>query len=282
MAVTAIGYSASEISKLLGISAARIQALVEDGLLEPTQYEDGASRFGFQDLVLLRAAKGLFDADVPPRRVRSALRKLREQLPSGRPVTGVRITAVGSDVVVRDDEAVWNPESGQALFDFTVADLAEQTAPLTRKVAEKAEAEAEAEGRTAQQWYELGNELDAADPVAARRAYQRALELDEHHLDAHLDLGRSLHENGELSAAQKHYRAALECDPDDVTATFNLGVALHDLGRLPGALEQYDRTLELDPRHADALFNSAQIQEELGDKAAAVQLLKRYRELRRG
>lgn len=278
MAATPIGYTTGEIERLLGLSAARIRALVDDGLLDPAVDLEGEPRFAFQDLVLLRAAKGLYEAEIPPRRIRSALRSLQEQLPSDKPVTGVRISAVGSDVVVRDDDAVWNPESGQALFDFTVNDLAEQSAPLTQRVA--ADAETRAEGLSAQEWYELGSELEVSDALAARRAYRKVLELEPGHLDAHLDLGRSLHENGELSAAQKHYRAALKIDPEDITAVFNLGVALHDLGRLRGAIQQYERTLELDSEHADALFNAAQIHEELGDKAGAVRYLKRYRALR--
>ena len=275
---TPIGYTTAEIERLLGLSSARIRALVSEGLLEPAVDMSGEPRFSFQDLVLLRAAKGLYESEVPPRRVLSALRSLQEQLPQDRPLTGVRITAVGSDVVVRDDDAVWNPESGQALFDFTVADLAEQQAPLAQRIA--ADAETETEELSAQEWYELGSELEVSDTAAARRAYLKVLDMEPKHLDAHLDLGRSLHENGELSEAQKHYRAALEIAPEDITAVFNLGVALHDLGRLSGAVKQYERTLELDPEHADALFNAAQIFEELGDKAAAVRCLKRYRDLR--
>ena len=278
MAATPIGYTTGEISKLLGLSAARIRGFVDEGFLEPAIDEDGEDRFSFQDLVLLRAAKGLIEAKIPPRKIHSALRNLHEQLPRGRPVTGVRIAAVGSDVVVRDDDAVWNPESGQALFDFTVSELAEQTAPLQRRMAEEAETQGDA--LSAQDWYELGSELEVSDPAAARRAYLKVLELDPHHVDAHLDLGRSLHENGELSEAQKHYRAALESSPRDTTALFNLGVALHDLGRLQAAKDQYEKTLEIDPEHADALFNVAQIYEETGDKPSALRYLKRYRALR--
>lgn len=279
MAATPIGYTTAEIERLLGLRATRIRDLVAEGLLNPAVDAEGEPRFAFQDLVLLRAAKGLYEAEIPARKIRSALRSLQAQLPDDRPVTGVRISAVGGDVVVRDDDSVWNPESGQALFDFAVSDLAQESAPLAQRVAD--DAETKEPEMSAQEWYELGSELDVTDSVAARRAYRRVLELEPDHVDAHLDLGRSLHENGELSAAQKHYRAVLEIDPDDVTAVFNLGVALHDLGRLRTALEQYERTLELDAEHGDALFNAAQIYEETGDKASAVRCLKRYRALRR-
>ena len=100
-------------------------------------------RFGFQDLVLLRTAKGLAEAKVPAATVRRALKKLRGQLPDGRPLTGVRIAADGRRVVVQDGAAAWNPESGQTLFDFAVADVATAAAPLAKRAAEEARQDGE-------------------------------------------------------------------------------------------------------------------------------------------
>ncbi len=62
--------------------------------------------------MLLRSAKELSQR-VPPRRVARALRRLREQLPSGRPLTGLRVTVVGDDVVVREGRAAWEADSGR-------------------------------------------------------------------------------------------------------------------------------------------------------------------------
>ena len=50
--------------------------------------------------------------------------------PSDRALTGVRISAQGHHVVVRDGGDVWNPESGQAFFDFELAELAREAATL--------------------------------------------------------------------------------------------------------------------------------------------------------
>ncbi len=92
-------------------------------------------RLSFQDLVLLRTAKGLADAKVPAATIRRSLKRLRAQLPEGRAITGVRIAADGRRVVARDGASVWNPESGQALFDFAVAEVATAAAPHARKAA---------------------------------------------------------------------------------------------------------------------------------------------------
>src|SRR6185369_12208819 len=117
------GYSTKDVAALLGLSADQVRSYVRAGFLAPVQGPRGEYRFSFQDLILLRTAKGLLAADVPRRRIRLALQNLQEQLPDGRPLTGVRITAQGHHVVVRDGKEVWNPESGQILLDFQVADL---------------------------------------------------------------------------------------------------------------------------------------------------------------
>src|SRR5438094_9924877 len=112
------GYGAREVAKMLGLSVSEVRAYVRAGFLEPTRGPRGELRFSFQDLVLLRTAKGLISQNVAPARVRKALRKLRAQLPDGRPLSGVHISAEGNRIVVRDGRTRWQPESGQALLDF--------------------------------------------------------------------------------------------------------------------------------------------------------------------
>src|SRR3989454_7451010 len=86
-------------------------------------------------------------------------------------------------------------------------------------------------------WYDLGLELEVAAPAEARDAYRRALELDPHHADAHVNLGRLLHEQRLVGEAERHYRLALRENPQPATAAVNLAIALEDLGRPPAALD---------------------------------------------
>lgn len=275
-ASSAGGYTSPDVSRLLGLPAATIHAWVRAGFLEPRRGRRGEYRFTLQDLVLLRTAKGLAET-VPPRRLGRALRSLKAQLPQGRPLTGVRITSEGDSVVVHDGSTVWEPTSGQRLFDFEVAALAREVAPLARRAAEEART-AERE-MTAEDWYYIGCDLEPCDPDQARDAYRRALELDVGHADARLNLGRLLHEAGLLAAAEMHYRLALTSRPRDATAAFNLGVALEDLGRAEEAIAAYETSLELDPRNPDAHFNISRLLELCGRKAPAFRHLKAYRQL---
>jgi tetratricopeptide (TPR) repeat protein len=275
------GYSTKDVAALLGLSAVQVRSYVRAGFLAPRQGPRGEYYFSFQDLVLLRTAKGLLAARVPQRRIHLALQNLREQLPEGRSLSGVRISAEGHHVVVRDGRDVWNPESGQALFDFELAELAREASTLPLRTPARPTPTTTPE--TAESWFEQGSELEYDDaPEEAMAAYRRALELDASLPDAHLNLGRLLHERGETAEAESHYRQALAVRPEDATAAFNLGVALQDLGRLRDAAKAYEAALGNEPGYADAHYNLAGIYEKLGEKESAFRHLSAYRRLIQG
>jgi tetratricopeptide (TPR) repeat protein len=273
------GYTASDVARLLGLSPAQVRAWARDGLVAATRGARGEYRFNFQDLVLFRVARELLLARVPRARIRRALGRLRARLPRDRSISALRIGAEGDRVVVHDGTKRWNPESGQLHFSFEVADLARDAAPLARAQARAARA---AEGLDARDWYELGCDLEAPVPEEARDAYARALALDPSHVEAHLNLGRLLHEAGDARAAEGHYRAALAARPGDATAAYNLGVALEDQGREAEALSAYERALAADPACADAHYNAAGLCERLGRHEEALRHLKHYREMAQG
>jgi tetratricopeptide (TPR) repeat protein len=259
---------------MLGLSQAQIRAYAMKGFLDPERGERGELRFGFHDLIILRTAGELMAARIPQRKVRRVLERLRDQLPAGSSLTGVRITAEGERVVVRDGDTMWNPESGQSLFDFSVAELAQKSQPLLMRNAAAARTNPEV---SAEEWYELACELEMTSAEEARDAYERALRLAPDHADARVNLGRLLHEANAPAAAEEHYRAALDVDPEHETAAFNLGVALEDLGRIDEAVAAYQRALVLDPGNADAHYNLAGIYERRGEKQAALRHLAAYR-----
>ena len=273
------GYATSEVARLLGLSQSQVRGYVRAGFLSPERGPSGALCFSFQDLVFLRTARGLMSARVPSKRIRRALRSLRDRLPDGRPLTAVRIALEGGRIVVEEGTRRWQPESGQILFDFGVADLAKKVAPIVKRAFR--EAQEEGPEFSADDWYEWACELEPGSPAEAIAAYRRALSLDPAHADAHVNLGRLLHESGDAAAAEPHYAAALAARPGNATAAFNLGVALEDLERLPEALLAYEKAVELDPGNADAHFNAASLAERLGHPAEALRHLRTYRTLTR-
>jgi DNA-binding transcriptional MerR regulator len=212
------GYTTQEVAEVLGLPTSKILGWTRSGLLTPERGAKGAYLYSFQDIVLLRAARELLDAEVPARRVRVALEALRQQLPVGRPLSAVHISASGDRILVRDDDSVWEPDSGQLQMDFAVAEVAQRAAPVARRALAEAikapdSAEHDDAGGTADDWYNTALDLEAVAVDGAVRAYRRALELDPEHPDAHLNLGRLLHEDGKLPEAEAHYRAAAAADP---------------------------------------------------------------------
>ncbi len=269
------GYSSRDVAKLLDLSVAQVRAYARSGFLTPTRGTRGEYQFSFQDLVLMRAAKGLVAARIPATRIRRALMKLKEQLPRGRPLTEVHIAAEGDRIVVSDGTTAWNPESGQFHLDFAVSELCAEVAPLAHGAARAAIASAQ--DLDADAWHELGLDLEVCAPADACDAYRHAIELEPQHADAHVNLGRLLHEAGQPGDAETHYRLALAARPEHSTAAFNLGIALEDLGRPTEAIAAYERAIAADPECADAHFNLSRLHEQAGRQADALRHLKSYR-----
>lgn len=269
-------YSTEQVAALLGLSLSQLRGYVRAGVIEPARGLQGELHFSFQDLVFLRVVKNLSTSRISPRRMRRALRLLRERLPDDRPLSGLRLRAEGRELVVREAERLWSPESGQFAFDFEPDP--EPRPPLAMADATRDDIPLEID-ESADGWYVLASELEDEEPTQARRAYERALELDPKHADAHVNLGCLEHEDGQLQSAELHYRSALEADPEHAVAAFNLGVVLEDRRRFADACAAYRRALEADGRLADAHYNLARVLEHLGQQEASLLHLRTYRSL---
>src|SRR5260370_13934536 len=197
------GYSTREVASLLGLSLAQIRSYARAGFVAPRSGPRGELLFSFEDLILLRTVKALLAARIPRRRIRMALNNLHQQL-EGRPLTAVRISAQGTQVVARDGGEAWNAESGQTLLDFETSELAREATRLARRQVlglEKERRARSAEGGAAEadRWYEAGlDHEDAGEIEPALAAYGRALELAPAMVEAHLNLGRLRHDRGEV------------------------------------------------------------------------------------
>ncbi|HXI56788.1 MAG TPA: tetratricopeptide repeat protein, partial [Polyangia bacterium] len=255
------GYSANEVEKMLGLSPARLSAYVRAGLLSPQRGAEGELRFSFQDLRLLRNAEGLVRERISPHRVRRALQSLHARLDDQQPLSALQLEAEGNGVVVRDGSTRWQAESGQFLLDLsapgTAAGPDTPVSPLRPRSAPDDDPPTAAETSSPDLLYELACEQEESDPQQARETYLQLLALVPTHAEAHVALGRLLHQRGDLRAAEFHYRSALATRPDDAMAAFNLGLALEDQGHVAAAIEAYERSLAGNPRNADAHYNAA-------------------------
>jgi tetratricopeptide (TPR) repeat protein len=272
-------YSTREVARILQSTEARVRSWARLGGLVAEPGPDGHSEFTFQQLLLLRTTRGLIEAGVPARRVRRIWVSLRRQLADNLPLTSVRILADGERAIAWDENAPWQPDSGQFLLDFDAGEIAER-AGMDISVLETPHAVmAGAPALSAVQWFHLACELEDTSPVEARRAYIKALVRDPSFADAHLNLGRLEHEAGDLVSAEARYREAVRCAPEDGTCHFNLAVLLEDLGRPDEAIRSYMDAIAHDPEAADAHYNVGLLLETRGRRPDAMRHLMTARRL---
>ena len=113
-------YSVQDVERVLRLSRGRIKGLIDGGFVTPARGPRRQYRFSFQDLIVLRTARALTEANIPSRRVLRALNELRQHLPETAPLSGLSICAVGERVVVRDGPSRWQVDDGQYLLALDV------------------------------------------------------------------------------------------------------------------------------------------------------------------
>lgn len=288
MYIVTLVYTAREVATVLGIKPGRLKVYLKDGIIMPSKGEGGEDRYSFQDLALLRKAEGLVLQRIPAKRVHKALRQLRQRMGARASLSGVQLEAEGHEVVATDGGRRWEPASGQFLMSFgsttNQADAPKGALAPVHELRRKTKAtppDEQTAGLSEDEIFERAVALETTDLDQAVALYRQVVERAPGHADAHVNLGRLLHERNDAFGALVHYRAAIAIRPQDATATFNLGVALEDLDRAGEAMDAYGRALELDDRNADAHYNMARLLEQAGRSDVAVRHLLLYRQLTR-
>jgi DNA-binding transcriptional MerR regulator len=265
-------YGVRDVERLLRLSRSTIRSLIAAGFVTPERGPRGMWRFSFQDLIVLRTAQALADANVPPRRIMRSMRELRRHLPDTMPLSGLNIGAVADRVVVREGGNRWHAESGQYLLSFDG-----DPADGSLSVIERGDADEASQGSDA--WFDQAVVLERDDVAAALAAYGHAIAADRTYLDAYINLGRLLHEIKHFTKAESVYREAIKACGDDAVLLFNLGVLLDDLERWPEAMDAYAAALSADPALADGHYNLALLYEKLSKPKDAIRHMARYRVL---
>lgn len=271
---TAAGFSLKRVQEMLGLSRTVVTGLVAAGFVAPERGPRNEQRFSFQDLLLLRTAHALQRADIPPRKILRALTKLSKTLPDELPLTGLRITAVGTEVAVHDRDGRWNPDTGQVLMDFDVAPSGGELAFLQRGTPPAPPPEWDAGA-----WFRRGEEVEAADQAEAERAYRQAIELAADHEPAHINLGAILCEAGRCEEAVVLYTRAIAAGASSAMLHFNHALALEDLGMVHEAVSSYELALKQDPDFLDAHYNAGCLLEKMGDGQGALRHFSAYRRI---
>ena len=283
-------YSVRDVERVLRLSPDITRALVKAGFVKPARGARREYLFSFQDLIVLRTARALIDANIPARRIRRSLANLRRELPESVPLSRLSISAIGDHIVVRDGEAHRQIDSGQYLLglDVTVENgvlhVVErpQPAAVPEPTVPQGTARPPSPVPPPQGWFARALELETHDPRAALSAWRHAADEEPRNAAAWTNWGRLLHEQGMTQQAAEVYRQALSHAGPDALLLFNQGVLLEDLGNPAAALEAYQTALTEDPDLADCHYNLARLYESLGKPQHAIRHLGQYRRLLSG
>lgn len=260
-------FTRREVLRILGVTSKQLAYWERLRLVTPREGW-GQKLYRFGDLIGLRTVKQLTEQRVPARRLRRAVEALQRQLAEVEaPLTELRILSNGRRLVVEHQGTRLEPISGQLLFTFDTRTLGEKVRVMPE--------------RTAEEWFALALDAEGnpATHLEAIEAYRRALAKKPRWVDAHINLGTLLYEQGERLEAARCYREAVELEPQNPLAQFNLGSVLDELGQHASAREHLRRAVFLKPDYADAHYNLALVSEKLSAHGEARRHWRRYLEL---
>ena len=264
-------YTVPEVARLFGYKPSRLRYWHRSGLLSPSARVAGRNYYTFQDLVGVRAAKGLLEQGVPLQKVRRSVESLREAFPkTAQPLSELRVLADGRTVLVQDAAGTYEPTTGQAVLDFRIDGLESDVIRLLHFDHD--------DRSRAYEHYLEGCRFDEDEETydQAEQAYQKALSLDPTLSTALTNLGNLEYRRDQTEAAESYYRRALESDPEQPEALYNLGFLCFERDEVDEAVVLFRAALQSDPSFADAQFNLAMVLEEKGERAAARPHWERY------
>jgi tetratricopeptide (TPR) repeat protein len=257
-------YSLADLKRLFGLPPALIRKLSQAGFITPPSPR-GKSKYTFQDLLVLRVAGALKAAKISTPKIAEALEQIRSALPSGR-LPAIALAASGKDFAVREGAREWEA-SGQYALPLIPGAATAQVANIRPPPMGSATS-------VAHEHFQRGHMLEDSDVAAARAAYLAALNVQEDHLEARINLGRLLHLDGQLKEAERLYRQA---KTSSALLSFNLAILLEDLEREEEAVAAYREALAQDPLLCDAHFNLSRLHEKADRPRDALRHLLAYR-----
>lgn len=127
--------------------------------------------------------------------------------------------------------------------------------------------------------YNLACFLAAHAQDMAIAEYKASIDLDHAYPDAHLNLGLTYAERGQLEEAVAEYKVALKLQPDDAVAHHELATVMMDSGKYQDAITHLKAVLKVEPKSVDALVDLGICYTAKGFYSEAEKSLKRAQEL---
>ncbi len=249
-------YSMSQLCRLLRLPGSQLRRWVRMELVKPVESQSGVCFFDFQQVTSVKTLWELTRAGITPGQIRRSLEQLRNWLPAGveEPLSVLSIIERDGRLLVRLQEGQLADPSGQIYLDFSKG--------LPAEVVGVMEAQP---GRTADQWWDQGHDLETAgDLKGALESYRQALLAGGPNARLCFNLGNVLYALGRPGEAAERFRQAIELDSASPEAWNNLGNTLCELNQHAAALAAYRLGLKHAPGYADLHYNLADALDRLG------------------
>lgn len=237
-------YSLLQMAEIVGVSARRIRAWVQMGLLAPHQVRGSLIWFDYSQVSAARTLARLQSRHARPGRFRRSIQQLVRLMPHHASVLDRLVhLQFNGPLLWRDDHGALLDPSGQLYFDFQEDQQPSVPFVPAEDVVDHFEYACQAESQ--------------GQLTEAEAAYRRALRVHGDHPDLYFNLGNVLSGLRRYAEAAVCYRQALQLEPAYAEAWNNLGVALGEMNQLDQACQAFQEALRLDPTYADALYNLA-------------------------
>jgi len=117
--------------------------------------------------------------------------------------------------------------------------------------------------------------LTASDSATALKKLSQAVESDPKCPEAHLLLGLTEFQHGEVAKSIQNYQEALKLDPGSYSAHYDLALAYLKEKKLQLARAELEQAVALNPKEANAAYDLGIVLLETGQPAAALRSLRR-------
>ncbi len=248
-------YTVQQLSRILGVSVARLRRWVRAGLIRPARTDKRLDYFDYSQVHEAKALVQMIERGATPRQIRRSLDELGQWLPDAEHALSRLQAGDDGGLVVRLAGGKVAEPSGQLRFDFPPDEPARPTPTLLR---------------SAESWFEQAAAAeDAGQLDDAVDAYHRSLLAGgardpDRAAETCFNLGNVLYRLERRHEAVQRYFQTVEFDPDYIEAWNNLGNALAETGRHDEAVRAFERALARSPDYADAHYNLADTLEQLG------------------
>ena len=104
----------------------------------------------------------------------------------------------------------------------------------------------------------------------AKKLYQKIIEIDRNHEDAHNNLGIIFSNSGDLEKAKSCFEKVLTINPKNFNAYNNIGNIFKELGDIENAINNYEKAIQFNQKHLHAYNNLGLIFYDLGEYVKAI------------